>query len=226
MMTAIKKACAAVALMAVAGVAFAEVTTGYPASPAEALERLKAGNVRFVEGETLDHDYLAGVKATAGGQKPFAAIVSCLDSRVPPEIVFDQGIGDVFVGRIAGNFVDTEMLGSLEFATGVVGAQLIIVLGHTDCGAVKGACDGVQLDNLTTTLSNLSPAVYAVPGFENARTSKNGEFVNAVTHANVDLNVKSITDRSRLIADLVEQGKVRIVGAVYDVATGKVTFRE
>jgi carbonic anhydrase len=224
-MTALTKVFAAVTLLVAASLAIADAATGYPASPAEALERLKAGNVRFVEGAALDHDYLASVKATAGGQKPFAAIVSCLDSRVPPEIVFDQGIGDVFVGRIAGNFVDTDLLGSLEFATAVVGAQLIVVLGHTDCGAVKGACDNVELGNLTQTLSNISPAVAAVPGFENDRTSKNGEFVAAVTHANVDLNVKGITERSPVIADLVKQGKVQIVGAMYDVATGKVTFR-
>jgi len=207
-----------------AAIANADMATGYPTSPAAALERLKAGNVRFVEGASLDHDYLSQMKATAGGQKPFAAILSCLDSRVPPEIVFDQGIGDIFVGRVAGNYVDTDLLGSLEFATAVAGAQLIVVLGHTDCGAIKGACDNVQLGNLTHTLSNLSPAIYAVPGFDGARTSANREFVAAVTHANIELNVKSITDRSRVIADLVDQGKVKIVGAVYDLATGRIIF--
>jgi carbonic anhydrase len=203
---------------------FADVGLAYPATPAEALERLQAGNDRFIRGETIGHDFLAGVKATAEGQKPFAAIISCLDSRVPPEIVFDQGIGDVFVGRVAGNYVDTDLLGSLEFATGVVGAKLIVVLGHTDCGAVKGACDGVKLGSLTHTLSNLAPAIYSVPGFEGSRTSSNAGFVSAVTHANVDLNVKSIRDRSQVIADLVAAGELEIVGAIYDVTTGRVTF--
>lgn len=212
-------------LLAVSAVA-APGAADYPASPADALTRLQAGNERFVRGEANPRDHLAAVKATAAGQQPFAAIVSCLDSRVPPEIVFDQGIGDVFVGRIAGNYVDTDLLGSLEFATAVVGAKLIVVLGHTDCGAIKGACDNVQLGNLTHTLSNLAPAVYAVPGFEGSRSSANAGFVAAVTHANVDLTVRSITDRSRVIAELVEDGKAAIVGAVYDVATGQVTFQE
>jgi carbonic anhydrase len=226
MRTAFRKLIAAATLFAMAGAAIADVAVGYPDTPDQAIERLAAGNERFVTGAGLDHDFLDGVKATAGGQSPFAAIISCLDSRVPPEIVFDQGIGDVFVGRVAGNYVDTDLLGSLEFATAVVGAKLIVVLGHTDCGAVKGACDNVQLGNLTHTLSNISPAVYAVPGFEGKRTSANGEFVSAVTHANVDLNVKNITERSQVIADLVAEGKVKIVGAVYDVATGKVVFRD
>ncbi|MFX3658254.1 MAG: carbonic anhydrase [bacterium] len=143
---------------------------------------------------------------------------------MPPEIVFDQGIGDVFVGRIAGNYVDTDLLGSLEFATAVVGAKLIVVLGHTDCGAVKGACDNVELGNLTHTLSNLKPAVVAVPGFEGERTSASKDFVQAVTHTNVEQNVEQITERSSVIADLVAQGKVTVVGAIYDVATGKVAF--
>lgn len=215
---------AAAILMILAQASLADAGSGYPATPGEALERLQAGNDRFIKGETMGHDYLARVKATAEGQKPFAAIISCLDSRVPPEIVFDQGIGDVFVGRIAGNYIDTDLLGSLEFATAVVGAKVIVVLGHTDCGAVKGACDGVQLGSLTHTLSNLAPAIYAVQGFEGSRTSGNAEYVSAVTHANVDLNVKSIGERSRVIADLVAAGEVQIVGAMYDVATGRVTF--
>lgn len=213
-------------LMILTHVSLADAGTGHPATPDEALEHLQAGNDRFIKGETIGHDYLSGVKATATGQKPFAAVISCLDSRVPPEIVFDQGIGDVFVGRIAGNYVDTDLLGSLEFATAVVGAKLIVVLGHTDCGAIKGACDGVQLGSLTHTLSNLSPAIYAVPGFEGSRTSGNSEFVSAVTHANVDLTVQSIGERSQAIADLVAAGDLKIVGAIYDVATGRVTFTD
>jgi carbonic anhydrase len=213
-------------LMTLAQGALADAQSAYPATPGEALARLQAGNERFIRGETIGHDYLNGVKSTAAGQQPFAAIISCLDSRVPPEIVFDQGIGDVFVGRIAGNYVDTDLLGSLEFATAVVGAKLIVVLGHTDCGAVKGACDNVQLGNLTHTLSNLAPAVYSVRGFAGSRTSGNGEFVSAVTHANVDLNVRGISERSAVIAELVAAGKVNIIGAVYDVASGQVHFQE
>lgn len=225
MIRTLSKLLASAMLMIMAHTSLADAGMAYPATPAEALERLQAGNERFISGETVGHDFLAGVKATADGQRPFAAIISCLDSRVPPEIVFDQGIGDVFVGRIAGNYVDTDLLGSLEFATGVVGAKLVVVLGHTDCGAVKGACDGVQLGNLTHTLSNLTPAIYAVPGFEGSRTSGNAEFVSAVTHANVELNVKSIPERSRVITDLVAAGELKIVGAIYDVATGRVTFQ-
>jgi len=216
---------AAAILTILAQASLADAGSGYPATPGEALERLQAGNDRFIKGETMGHDHLARVRATAEGQKPFAAIISCLDSRVPPEIVFDQGIGDVFVGRVAGNYIDTDLLGSLEFATGVVGAKVIVVLGHTDCGAVKGACDGVQLGSLTHTLSNLAPAIYAVQGIEGSRTSGNAEYVSAVSHANVDLNVKSIGERSRVIADLVAAGELQIVGAMYDVATGRVIFR-
>jgi carbonic anhydrase len=222
-MAAMVKLCATIILVTLSGLARA-ADVERPATPAAALEALQAGNERFVSNAARTHDYLAGVAATAGGQQPFAAIISCLDSRVPPEIVFDQGIGDVFVGRIAGNYVDTDLLGSLEFATAVVGAKLIVVLGHTDCGAVKGACDNVELGNLTHTLSNLKPAVAAVPGFEGERTSASKDFVQAVTHTNVEQNVEQITERSSVIADLVAQGKVAVGGAVYDVATGKVAF--
>ena len=131
-------------------------------TPAKALEMLKQGNERFVSGKAIERDYLAQVKQTSKGQFPFAAIVSCLDSRFPPAIVFDRGIGDLFVARVAGNFVNDDILGSLEFATKLAGTKLIVVMGHTECGAIKGACDGAQLGLLTTTLANINPAVKAV----------------------------------------------------------------
>ncbi len=193
-------------------------------TPSQVLAALKAGNERFVAGTALERDLLAQVRQTANGQYPIAAVLGCLDSRVPPELVFDMGIGDLFVGRVAGNYVDTDMLGSLEFATKVAGAKVILVLGHTDCGAVKGACDGVKLGNLTHTLSNLAPAMYAVKDVSGPRNASNKAFVDAVVHANVKLNVQALLDRSAVLRELVESGDLLIVGGVYDLKTGQVTF--
>jgi carbonic anhydrase len=193
-------------------------------TPAHALELLKQGNARFVAGAPLRRDLLAQMHATAAGQFPFASIVGCIDSRVPPELVFDQGLGDVFSARIAGNFVDDEILGSLEFASKVAGSRLIVVLGHTQCGAIKGACDGVQFGNLTTTLSHLAPAVDAVKDVPGPRSSKNAIFVGAVTDMNVRLTVAAIRERSPVLDALAKSGELAIVGAIYDVATGAVTF--
>ena len=195
-------------------------------TPDAALALLKEGNQRFVNSNMLVRDLKSQVAKTASGQYPHSVILGCIDSRVPPELVFDQGVGDIFSPRIAGNFVNTDILGSMEFATAAAGAKLIVVLGHTECGAVKGACDNVQLGNLTQTLSNISPAVYSVGGFEGARNSKNKAFVDAVTHANVDLTVKSIVTRSPVLADLIAKGQLKVVGAVHDVATGVITFRD
>jgi carbonic anhydrase len=183
---------------------------------------LTAGNERFVSGQMESRDLMAEVAATAGGQSPFAIVVGCLDSRAAPEFVFDQGIGDIFVARVAGNFVNTDIIGSLEFGTALVGSKLIVVLGHTECGAVKGACDGAQLGNLTQTLSNLTPALYSVSGGGD-RSSSNAAFVQKVADANVKLTVQALTDRSQVMSDLVNEGKLDIVGAMYDVATGRVT---
>jgi carbonic anhydrase len=155
-----------------------------------------------------------------------AAVMGCLDSRVPPEIVFDMGIGDLFVGRVAGNYVDTDMLGSLEFATRVAGAKVILVLGHTDCGAIKGACDGVKIGNLTHTLSNLTPALYAVRNVDGPRNAGNKKFVDAVAQANVELNVQALVDRSFVLRELVEAGRLKIVGGIYDLQSGRVSFLE
>ena len=198
-------------------------STASPQTPDEALRTLTAGNERFVRGAMESRDLMAEVKATAGGQSPFAIVVGCLDSRVAPEFVFDQGIGDIFVARVAGNFVNTDIIGSLEFGTKLVGSKLIVVLGHTECGAVKGACDDAQLGNLTHTLSNIMPAVHAADDGGD-RSSGNAAFVQKVADANVELAVSALTVRSVIMNDLVERGEIKIVGAMYDVATGRVTF--
>ena len=187
--------------------------------PAEALEQLKQGNGRFLAG-AAPRDLRAQVKATASGQYPFAAVLSCMDSRVPPEIVFDQGIGDLFVVRVAGNVADTDDLGSLEYATKVVGSKLILVMGHTSCGAVKGAIDDVKLGNLTFLLEKIHPAVKAAgPG-----TTKDHAYVDRVAEANVRQTIREIREKSPIIRELADSGKIGLGGAMYDVATGKVTF--
>ena len=177
-------------------------------------------------GHSLVHDYLAQVHATAAGQHPFAAVLSCMDSRVGPEIVFDQGLGDLFSVRVAGNVVDDDDLGSLEYATKEAGARLIVVLGHSHCGAVKGACDGVQLGNLTGLLARIKPAVDSVPASIRPRDSTNDAFVDAAARANVKLSIKAIRERSPVIAALEKSGDVMIVGGMYDVETGKAEFFE
>jgi carbonic anhydrase len=187
--------------------------------PAEALDRLKQGNGRFLAG-AAPRDLKAQVKATASGQYPFAAVLSCMDSRVPPEIVFDQGIGDLFVVRVAGNVADTDDLGSLEYATKVVGSKLILVMGHTSCGAVKGAIDDVKLGNLTFLLEKIRPAVTAAgPG-----TTNDHAYVDRVAEANVRQTIREIREKSPIIRELADSGKMGLAGAMYDVATGKVTF--
>jgi carbonic anhydrase len=192
-------------------------------SPDEAIGRLKAGNERFLAGTSFNCDLLAQVHESAHGQAPFAAILGCIDSRVPPELVFDQRIGDVFCARIAGNFVDTDILGSLEFATKVTGARAIVVLGHSSCGAIKGAIDDVKLGNITAMLANIRPAVDAVKT-DGERTSANYKFVQAVAEENVHRSIAQLTGRSEVLAGLVKEGQLRIVGAMHDLETGKVTF--
>ena len=195
-------------------------------SPADVLQRFKDGNERFLADRPIERDFLGQIRLTSGGQFPMATVLGCIDSRVPHEIIFDKGVGDLFSARIAGNFINTDMLGSLEFSTAVAGAKLIIVLGHTECGAVKGACDNVQLGNLTSTLSNIAPAVYAVTDVEGPRTSANKAFVDAVAHENVDQTVNNIVGRSTIIRGLVESGNLIVIGAMHDVSTGRVTFDE
>lgn len=193
-------------------------------SPDQALEILVEGNNRFTSGKMLNTDLLGQVKQFKKGQFPFASVITCLDSRTQPEYIFDLGIGDIFCGRIAGNFVNTDMIGSLEFATKISGSRLVLILGHTHCGAIMGACDNVVLGNLTQTLSNLMPAVYAVPGFKGKRNSENDEFVQKVADENVRLNVKAVTERSSIMAELVDKGQLKVVGGMYNISTGKVEF--
>ncbi len=194
-------------------------------TPDQALQLLKEGNARFVTGDSIDRDLIEQQKATSTGQFPFAVVLSCLDSRSAPEVVFDQGVGDIFVGRVAGNVVDTNLLGSFEFATAAAGSKLIVVMGHTACGAVKGACDGVELGNLTALLDEIEPAIDAVSTpVGTDRSSANTAFVNDVIETNVKMQVNELLRRSDVVRGLVEQGQVKVVGAVHDISTGEVTF--
>jgi carbonic anhydrase len=193
-------------------------------TPQQALAELQAGNARFVGGKPLVRDFPGQVKAAASGQYPFAVILSCLDSRQPIEIVFDQGIGDVFSARVAGNVLNDDILGSMEFACKVSGAKLIAVIGHSNCGAVKGAIDEVELGNLTGLLAKIKPAIDAVPPDVQPRTSKNHAFVNQVSEANVKLVMKEIRERSPILREMLDLGQIGLVGGMYDLSTGKVEF--
>ena len=194
-------------------------------TPKAVLDQLMKGNARFAKGESSAPNILKRIEATSKGQYPKAYILSCVDSRVPVEQVFDQGIGDLFVGRVAGNIESVEQLGSLEFATKVAGAKLVMVLGHEACGAVKGACDHVELGNLTSLLGEIQPAVDAVKGFEaDQRNSKNPKFVEAVVEKNVRLTVADLRKRSKVLSELEASGAIMIVGGIYDLHDGKVTL--
>jgi carbonic anhydrase len=193
-------------------------------TPAKALTMLKQGNKRFVSGNMTNVDYVAQVKQTSSGQFPFASIVSCLDSRIPPAIVFDRGIGDLFVARVAGNYVNDDILGSLEFSTKLAGSKIIVVMGHNECGAVKGACDGAQLGLLTTTLANINPAVRAETENYSPANASNDKFVQAVAEKNVLLNIQKLLDRSLVLREMADKGEIKVVGAMYDINTGKITF--
>ncbi|MDG1358642.1 MAG: carbonic anhydrase family protein [Akkermansiaceae bacterium] len=194
-------------------------------SPMQAVEMLKQGNVRFTSDSAMSHDYQSQISQTASGQYPFAAVVSCIDSRIPTEIVFDQGIGDIFNARIAGNFVNEDILGSLEFACKVAGAKAIVVMGHTSCGAVKGACDKAELGNLTQMLEKIMPAVDAVQTPNGTdRSSANAEFVDAVASKNVELTLAKIKQSSPVLAEMIAANEIVVVGAMYDVASGEVSF--
>jgi carbonic anhydrase len=195
-------------------------------SPAKALELLKEGNQRFTAKQQVERDLNLQVEQTSTGQFPFATVLSCIDSRVPAELVFDQGIGDIFSVRIAGNFVNSDILGSMEFASKLAGTKLILVLGHTACGAVKGACDHAELGNLTGMLDKIAPAVEAVtePAAAADRTSANIDFVNAVGAKNVTLTIERIREESPVLAEMEQAGEIQIVGGMYDIATGQVNF--
>jgi carbonic anhydrase len=193
-------------------------------TPDQALQRLLDGNARLLDGKTINCDLLAQIEATASGQAPFAAIVGCIDSRVPPELIFDQRLGSMFAARIAGNFVNTDIIGSLEFATKLAGAKLVLVLGHSECGAVKGAIDQAQLGNLTATLSNIWPAVEATTGIPGERNSKNKAFVQAVAETNARLAAQMLLDRSPTMSGMVDAGQLKVVAAMHDIATGRVSL--
>jgi len=192
-------------------------------TPLLAIEYLKEGNKRFTEGKPLSRDFLKQVKETSTGQFPYATILSCMDSRTPSEIIFDQGLGDVFNIRIAGNIADDDVIGSLEYGSNVVGTKLILVMGHTDCGAVKGAIDDVRLGKLTGLLEKIKPAVDAVKT-DGERNSKNKKFVEMVTKENVLMTMKLIRDNSPSLKELEDKGELIITGAMYNTLTGEVEF--
>lgn len=191
-------------------------------TPVTAMKMLVEGNDRFLAGKGKVRDLNAKVIATAAGQYPFAAVVSCMDSRAPVEIVFDQGIGDVFSLRVAGNVIEEDFLGSLEYAAKVVGVKLLVVMGHTSCGAVKGAIDDVKLGNLTALLAQIQPAIVAVGPPRG--TSKDTAYVEKVAQANVHLAMKQIHAKSPVLDEMLKAGTIGLVGAMYEVETGKVVF--
>lgn len=192
-------------------------------SPDEVLNSLKAGNKRFMSNELTARDHSAQVRQSVDGQFPKAVVLSCLDSRVPVEDVFDRGIGDIFVGRVAGNFVNEDLLGSMEFGCKVAGAKLILIMGHEHCGAVKAAIDNVELGNITALVNKIRPAVDKTV-YEGDRSSKNEEFVHLVCESNVLHTIQQIRDNSSILDEMEKNGEIKIVGAVYDMDTGKVAF--
>ena len=195
-------------------------------TPSVALEILKDGNKRFVSNLKINRNLLQQANETSDGQHPFAVILSCIDSRTSAELIFDQGLGDVFSVRIAGNIVNDDILGSMEFGCKVAGAKIIVVLGHTKCGAVKGACDNVALGNLTGLIAKIKPAVEQESITAENRNSSNGVFVENVAELNVSLSVKNILLKSPIIADMVKNGDIGIVGGIHDITTGEVKFFE
>ena len=193
-------------------------------TPTLALELLKKGNDRFVKNLKINRNLLQQASETSDGQHPFAVILSCIDSRTSAELIFDQGLGDIFSVRIAGNIVNEDILGSMEFGCKVAGSKIIVVLGHSKCGAVKGACDHVELGHLTGLLSKITPAVDEEVDTKENRNSSNADFVENVAALNVNHSVQSIMERSPIIKELVENGQIGIVGGRHDITTGEVVF--
>ncbi|MFT4942736.1 MAG: carbonic anhydrase [Candidatus Paceibacteria bacterium] len=195
-------------------------------TPNAALQALKDGNSRFINNTQVARNLLEQVADTGTGQFPFATVLHCIDSRVSAELVFDQGIGDVFSIRIAGNFVNEDILGSMEFATKLAGTKVIVILGHTACGAVKGACDHARLGNLTGLIQKIEPAVAAVvePTDEGLRTSKNIEFVNTVAIKNVHMAIDNLRAMSPVLKEMEDNGEIKVVGAMYHIENGQVQF--
>lgn len=195
-------------------------------TPEKALELLKDGNNRFVNNLKINRNLLQQVNETSEGQHPFAFILSCIDSRTSAELIFDQGLGDVFSCRIAGNILNDDILGSMEFACKVSGSKIVVVLGHTKCGAIKGACDDVRLGNLTTLLTKVKPAIEAEATTKKNRNAGNPAFVERVAQLNVELALKQIPEKSPILADLLKKGQIALVGGMYNVETGIVEFYE
>lgn len=193
-------------------------------TPAKAIELLKDGNKRFVNNLKINRNLLQQVNETSDGQHPFALILSCIDSRTSAELIFDQGLGDIFSCRIAGNILNEDILGSMEFACKVAGSKVIVVLGHTKCGAIKGACDDVKLGNLSTLLNKVKPAIEAERSTKQNRTASNGEFVENVAALNVRQTLNQIPARSPVIAEQIEKGEIALIGGMYNVETGVVEF--
>lgn len=193
-------------------------------TPAKAIDILKKGNERFVNNLKANRNLLQQVNETSEGQHPFAVILSCIDSRTSAELIFDQGLGDIFSVRIAGNVVNQDILGSMEFACKVAGSKLVVVLGHSKCGAVKGACDNVKMGNLTILLDKLQPAVSAETSVTEDRTANNSEFVEKVATLNVKLTMQEVLKKSPILNEMVTGGKIGIIGGMYSVETGEVTF--
>ncbi len=193
-------------------------------TPSMALELLKEGNKRFMNNLKVNRNLLQQASETSDGQHPFAVILSCIDSRTSAELIFDQGLGDVFSIRIAGNIINEDILGSMEFGCKVAGSKIIVVLGHTKCGAVKGACDHVEMGNLTALLTKIRPAVDDETSTKEDRSSNNETFVENVAAINVKRTVKSILERSTILHEMIEKGEIGIVGGIQDITTGKVDF--
>lgn len=193
-------------------------------TPDKALQYLKDGNDRFVRNLKANRNLLEQVNETRDGQWPFATILSCIDSRTSAELVFDQGLGDIFSIRLAGNVLSDGVLGSMEFACKVAGSRLLVVLGHTNCGAIKGACDNVQLGNLTTLLNLIQPSVYFERTVTENRTSTNAAFVDRVAQIQVRRAVEGVIERSVVLREMIEKREIGLVGAIYDVGTGAVQF--
>ena len=193
-------------------------------TPSMAVDLLKEGNMRFMNNLKINRNLLQQANETSDGQHPFAVILSCIDSRTSAELIFDQGLGDVFSVRIAGNIINEDILGSMEFGCKVAGSKIIVVLGHTKCGAVKGACDHVEMGNLTALLSKIQPAVYDENTVKENRNSGNNEFVEKVSSINVKRTVHAIMERSTVLKEMIEAGQIGIVGGTHDITTGEVTF--
>ena len=193
-------------------------------TPSMALNLLNEGNKRFVNNLKINRNLLQQANETSDGQNPFAIILSCIDSRTSAELIFDQGLGDIFSVRIAGNIINEDILGSMEFACKVAGSKIIVVLGHTKCGAVKGACDHIEMGNLTALLSKIRPAVDDETLTKENRNSNNPVFVENVATINVKRTVKSIMQRSPILKEMIESGQIGIVGGTHDISTGEVTF--